>query len=49
VSLFDAYARLTDPHFPPEELTAIGQRARAVGVSGGLVVGTSLETSRRAI
>jgi TatD DNase family protein len=49
MSLFDAYARLTDARFPPSELREIGERARQAGVAGGLVVGTSLESSRRAI
>jgi TatD DNase family protein len=47
--LFDTHTRLTDSRFPPGELPRIIPAAREVGVGGALVVGTSLESSRRAI
>ena len=49
MNLFDAYLRLADPRFSPAELAAITHRAVRAGVSGGLVVGTTLESSRSAI
>jgi TatD DNase family protein len=49
MSLFDTHVGLTDPHFSPEELPDIAERAVRAGVSGALVVGASLESSRRAI
>jgi TatD DNase family protein len=49
MKLFDACIRLTDPRFPLAEHQSIVERARNAGVTGGLVVGTSLESSRRAI
>jgi TatD DNase family protein len=47
--LFDTYTRLADPRFPHDELPRIAAAAREAGVAGALVVGTSLESSRRAI
>jgi TatD DNase family protein len=47
--LFDGHAGLADGRFPPAELPAIVARAREAGVGGALIVGTRLETSRRAI
>src|SRR5438094_221499 len=49
MSLFDTYTRLTDPRFPPAELPDLVERAWGAGVAGILVVGSSLESSRRAI
>lgn len=49
MSLFDSYVRLADPGFPPAELPQIVARARAAGVTGTLIAGTSIESSRRAI
>jgi TatD DNase family protein len=49
MTLLDSHARLADPRFQPQELPHLVQRARAAGVGGILVVGTSLESSRRAI
>lgn len=49
MNLFDSHLRLADPRFPPAELPAIVAQARGAGVAGGLVTGTSLEASRRAV
>src|SRR5712691_5390434 len=49
MGLFDAHARLADARLPPEELPRLAARAQAVGVTGALVAGTSIESSRRAI
>lgn len=47
--LFDSHARLADLQFPPDELPRICVAARLAGVTGALIVGTSLESSRRCI
>jgi TatD DNase family protein len=47
--LFDGYAGLADIGFPPAELPAVLARAREAGVGGALVVGNSIDSSRRAI
>jgi TatD DNase family protein len=47
--LFDGYAGLADVGFPPAELPGLVARAREAGVGGALVVGNSIESSRRAI
>jgi TatD DNase family protein len=49
MSLFDTHARLADPRFLPVELPDLTARARMAGVASILVVGVSLEASRRAI
>lgn len=47
--LFDTHVRLADPQFPPDHLSRLGAAAREAGVTGALIVGTSLESSRRTI
>jgi TatD DNase family protein len=47
--LFDGYAGLADGRFPPGELPGVVARAREARVGGALVVGQSIESSRRAI
>jgi hypothetical protein len=49
MNLLDTHLRLADPRFPPAELPQLVERARAAGVGGALVVGHSLDASRRAI
>jgi TatD DNase family protein len=49
VSLFDGYAGLADICFRPAELPGVVAQARVAGVSGALVAGDSLTSSRRAL
>ena len=48
MDLFDSHCHLDDPAYEPD-VKAVFERARSAGVRRLMTVGTTLETSRRAL